>query len=111
MHTQDKYEEADPLHLRAIEIVEKARGPHHPDLATCLHNRAGLLKTQVRCEEHFQVLPDVAEHLDDAGKFYVQIVNSLHIPDSCHYSTSVHANDMAVVDAVVLLRKLHIVLP
>lgn len=47
LDTQGKYEEADPLHLRAIEIGEKTLDPNHPDLATCVHNRAELLKAQV----------------------------------------------------------------
>ncbi|CAM9170840.1 unnamed protein product, partial [Ectocarpus sp. 8 AP-2014] len=37
-----KYDEADPLYLRAIEIGEKTLGPDHPALATRLNNR-GLL--------------------------------------------------------------------
>ena len=40
---QGKLDEADPLYLRAIEIDEKTLGPNHPDLATRLNNRAGLL--------------------------------------------------------------------
>ena len=45
---QGKYEEADSLHLRAIDIGEKKLGPDHPNLATWLNNRAGLLENQVR---------------------------------------------------------------
>ena len=52
--TQGKYEEADPLYLRAIEIGEKTLGPDHPDLATRLNNRAWLLKKQVRAVRKFQ---------------------------------------------------------
>ena len=40
---QGKLDEADPLYLRVIEIGEKTLGPNHPDLATRLNNRAGLL--------------------------------------------------------------------
>ena len=40
---QGKYEEADPLYLRAVAIGEKTLGPDHPTLATTLNNRAGLL--------------------------------------------------------------------
>ena len=50
--TQGKFEEADSLYLRAIEIGEKTLGPDHPDLATRLNNRAGLLRKQVRAK-HF----------------------------------------------------------
>ena len=45
---QGKFDEADPLYLRAIEIGEKTLGPDHPDLATLLNNRARLLQQQVR---------------------------------------------------------------
>ncbi|CAN0500846.1 unnamed protein product, partial [Ectocarpus sp. 8 AP-2014] len=44
--TQCDYTEADPLYLRAIEIGEKALGPDHPDIATRLNRRAGLLRLQ-----------------------------------------------------------------
>lgn len=45
-----KYEEADPLFLRAIGIEENTPGPDHPYLVECLNNRAELLKNQVRAE-------------------------------------------------------------
>lgn len=45
---QGRYDEADPLYLRAIEIGERTLGPDHPDLAKWLNNRAGLLESQVR---------------------------------------------------------------
>ena len=45
---QGKYDEADRLLLRVIEIDEKTLGRAHPDLATALNNRALLLKKQVR---------------------------------------------------------------
>lgn len=44
---QGKYAEAEPLHGRAAEIMEKALGPEHPDVATTLSNWAGVLKEQV----------------------------------------------------------------
>ncbi|CAM9264861.1 unnamed protein product [Ectocarpus fasciculatus] len=48
---QGKYEEADSLYLRAIEIGEATLGPDHPDVATRLNNRAALLTAQVRTQE------------------------------------------------------------
>lgn len=45
--SQEKYDEADHLYLRAVEIQEKALGPDHPDLALSLNNRAEILKGQV----------------------------------------------------------------
>ncbi|CAM9785452.1 unnamed protein product [Ectocarpus sp. 4 AP-2014] len=46
LEKQGKYTEADPLYLRAIEVVEKMLGRDHPDLATSFNNRAGLLRAQ-----------------------------------------------------------------
>lgn len=46
--TQGKYDEADPLYQRTIEIKEKALGLDHPDLATSLGNLATSFTTQVR---------------------------------------------------------------
>ena len=45
---QGKYDEAEPLYERSQAIREKVLGPEHPDVATSLHDRAGLLKAQVR---------------------------------------------------------------
>ena len=45
--SQSKDEEADALLQRAIGIVEKALGPHHPELAVSLSNRAHVLQAQV----------------------------------------------------------------
>lgn len=44
---QGKYDEADPLYVRAIAIGEKALGRDDPDLAVYLNNRAELLRAQV----------------------------------------------------------------
>ncbi|CAN0433527.1 unnamed protein product, partial [Scytosiphon promiscuus] len=46
-----KYTAAEPLYARAQAIVEKVLGPEHPSLAATLNNRAGLLRSQERCEE------------------------------------------------------------
>ena len=51
--TQGKYNEAELLYVRATEIQAKVLGPEHPDLASTLANRAGLLKLQVRGVRHF----------------------------------------------------------
>lgn len=42
-----KYDEADPLYVRAIAIGESSLGLEHRDVAVWLNNRAGLLKAQV----------------------------------------------------------------
>lgn len=51
---QGKYAEAEPLYVRATEILEKALGPEHPNVATPLNNRAWLLRAQVRAVRIFQ---------------------------------------------------------
>lgn len=44
---QEKYEEADTLYLRSIEMTEATLGPNHPTLAARLNDRALLLVDQV----------------------------------------------------------------
>ena len=48
---QGRYEEAEPLFQRSLEIKEKALGGDHPDLATTLNNLALLYSDQGRYEE------------------------------------------------------------
>lgn len=50
---QGKYVEADPLFLRAIEIVEKTLGPHHPRLATVINGQATCFMAQVRFRREY----------------------------------------------------------
>ncbi|CAN0601310.1 unnamed protein product, partial [Ectocarpus sp. 12 AP-2014] len=54
--TQGKYDEADPLYLRAIEIGEKTLGPDHPDLATRLNNRARTFPSYSRASTNKPIL-------------------------------------------------------
>lgn len=46
-----RYEQAEPLHLRALEIKEKVLGPDHPDTAISLNNLASLYYHQGRYTE------------------------------------------------------------
>lgn len=57
---QGKYEEAEPLYRRAVEIMEATLGNDHPQYAILLDNLAGLLNTQVRsgCWAVLRKLPD-----------------------------------------------------
>ena len=48
---QSHYAEAEPLHKRALAIMEKALGPEHPDVATSLENYAALLRQTARADE------------------------------------------------------------
>ena len=43
---QGKYQEAEPLFKRALEIKEKVLGSEHPDVAKSLNNLAGLYSNQ-----------------------------------------------------------------
>ena len=45
------YDDAEPLHKRALEIREKALGPVHPDVASSLNNLASLYKDQGKYED------------------------------------------------------------
>eukprot|EP00752_Nemacystus_decipiens_P014746 g13130.t2 len=48
---QGKYTEAEPLYERCQAIFEKTLGPEHPNVATMLNNRAGLLASQGKYSE------------------------------------------------------------
>jgi len=50
-NAQGKYVEAEPLHQRALTIVEKALGPEHPNMAESLKNYADLLRKTGREDE------------------------------------------------------------
>jgi hypothetical protein len=41
-----KYDAAEPLYLRAVDIHERVQGKCHPDTATALNYLAGLLKVK-----------------------------------------------------------------
>ena len=46
---QGKYDEAQPLFERSLEIGKKTLGEDHPDFAPYLNNLAELLRAQVGC--------------------------------------------------------------
>ena len=46
LYNQRKYDEAEQLFRRVLEIDEKDLGADHPDVAACLNNLAILQKTQ-----------------------------------------------------------------
>ncbi|CAB1106731.1 unnamed protein product [Ectocarpus sp. CCAP 1310/34] len=48
---EGKYDDAEPLYVRAIAIGEKSLGPEHPDLAVWLNYWAGLLKAQGKYDQ------------------------------------------------------------
>ena len=51
LHDRAQYEQAEPLHQRALDIREKALGPDHPNTATSLNNLAALYDNQGRYEQ------------------------------------------------------------
>ena len=82
---QERYEEAEPLHRRALEVREKTLGPEHPDVALSLNNLAMLYQVQRRYEAaeplHRRALEvrnkvlgpdhlDVAQSLNNLGALY-----------------------------------------
>ncbi|GJQ58361.1 MAG: tetratricopeptide repeat protein [Candidatus Scalindua sp. AMX11] len=50
-HDMGKYEVAEPLYKRSLEIKEKALGLDHPSVATTLNNLANLYREQGKYEE------------------------------------------------------------
>jgi tetratricopeptide (TPR) repeat protein len=48
---QERYEEAEPLYQRALEIAERVLGPEPPNTAKTLNNLAELYRDQGRYEE------------------------------------------------------------
>ena len=49
--TQGNYTKAEPLYKRSLDILEKALGPNHPDVATSLENLAELYRATNRSAE------------------------------------------------------------
>jgi tetratricopeptide (TPR) repeat protein len=50
-YRQGRYSEAEPLHVRSLEIRERQLGADHPDVATSLNNLAVLYDSQGRYSE------------------------------------------------------------
>ena len=55
LENRAEYDEAELLYRQALAILEKALGPEHPNVATCLENYAGLLLKMDRLEEAGQL--------------------------------------------------------
>src|SRR5262249_44791518 len=51
LNERARYEEAEPLYLRALAIYEKALGAEHPAVASSLNNLAALYYNQGKYEE------------------------------------------------------------
>jgi|APMI01.1.fsa_nt_gi tetratricopeptide (TPR) repeat protein len=45
---QGKYEKAEPLYQKSLEILEKTLGKDHPDIATNINNLALLYQAQAK---------------------------------------------------------------
>ena len=54
LRMQGKSTEAEALYEKSQAIREKVLGPEHPDVATLLMKRAGLLIAQVRAVSKYQ---------------------------------------------------------
>lgn len=66
--SQDKFEEADLLVVRAIEIQEKALGREHPMLASSLSLRGKVLQAQV-----WESFPETLWHMG-VSQFQVPLI-------------------------------------
>jgi len=51
LHAQGKYDQAEPLYRRAVEIDEKVLGKDHPDVAIQCNNLARLLQDQGKYDQ------------------------------------------------------------
>jgi tetratricopeptide (TPR) repeat protein len=84
-NSQGKYNEAEPLYLRSLSIVEKQLGENHPHFATSLNNLAGVYYSQRKYNEAEPLLlrslsivekqlgenhPEVASSLNNLAKLY-----------------------------------------
>jgi len=82
---QGKYDDAEPLYKRALEISEKSLGSAHPDVASSLNNLASLYQHQGKYDDaeplfkHALVIrekslgsahPDVASSLNNLASLY-----------------------------------------
>ena len=95
---QGRYAKAEPLHKRALAIVEKALGPAHPHVATSLNNLAALYYAQRRYDEaeplyqHAITIteramgpdhPNLAATLGNLAELYAPRWQTRHAPKSC----------------------------
>jgi len=60
-----RYDEAEALYRRAIELTARKHGPDHPDAAVCLANLAGLYQAQHR---HVEAEPLYRKAVEILGK-------------------------------------------
>lgn len=87
---QGKYVEADLLHLRAIDVVERTLDPDHPDIAARLGNRTSLLAKQVGSSTGFQEASrNVLLEVQMKSKFLQD--GLVDVEDSCWSSRRLHA--------------------
>jgi tetratricopeptide (TPR) repeat protein len=86
--SQGKYEQAEPLHMQALEMRKRLLGEEHPDVARSLNNLAALYESQGKYEKAEPLLlqalemrkrflgeehPEVAQSLNNlAGLYYSQ---------------------------------------
>jgi tetratricopeptide (TPR) repeat protein len=64
--SQGRYDEAEPLYHRALEVREQVLGKEHPDTLSSINNLAELYKAQGRYEEAEPLLRRVPEANESA---------------------------------------------
>ncbi len=75
----ERYEEAEPLYLRALAIRTQQLGRQHPDVATSLNNLAVLCKAQRRYGEAQHLYEQAIDILEQQlGTNHPTVANTLH---------------------------------
>ncbi len=77
--SQQQYDQAEPLYLRALAIRGQKLGRKHPDVATSLNNLAVLCKAQRRFGEAQHLYLQAIEILEQKlGSEHLSVANTLH---------------------------------
>lgn len=75
---QGKYAEAEPLYKQSLKIMEKALGPHHPEVGNTLNNLAALYRAQRKYAEAEPLYKRLLKIMEkDLGSHHPNVVNAL----------------------------------
>ncbi|HLG77550.1 MAG TPA: tetratricopeptide repeat protein, partial [Ktedonobacteraceae bacterium] len=88
-YQQGKYEEAEPLYLRALAICEQVLGSEHPDTAMSLNNLAALYYHQGKYEQAVSLMKRALgiltsslglehPHTRQVKKNYLMLLSQMH---------------------------------
>ncbi len=102
----ERYEEAEPLYLRALAIRTQQLGREHPDVATSLNNLAVLCKAQRRFGEAqhlYQQAINILEHR--LGNDHPSVANTLHNLAGLHRSQKQYAEAEPLYRRALVIRE------